>query len=235
MELEDYRTWRLVPDDRTECLLDFRTEQPTAKTLSSPDSPLACIAAVIHANGARLAPEDSELVVSWVKQWKRERAAGPKPPVRDSSQFEARLREMRDSPAQKELMRKASVHSLAVDGWTVLAFVIAAGAVVCALAPGLKWYWSVAAFVAALAVYWQGQLRGVEMAKAWKEQDQRYIMESIRAARTLRELSHAGLFAYLADAEIGPKYDEKVATAALRRERDRLTDALYHNPDFWLE
>lgn len=234
MKLEDYRTWRDVPSDRSELLLDWDTERPTAETVESADGPLARIAAAIHANASQLAPEDCEQVVRWMKQWKRERSPGPLPPERDWVAFDTVLREFRDSPAQRELMRKAARHGMAVDAWTVIAFVVAGVAVVGALAPGIRWYWSVATFFAAVLVYARSQLRGVEAAKAWKEQDRRYLMQSIGAAHTVQELSHAGLFAYLPGSEFGGGNDEDTASAALRRERERLTDALYHDPDHWL-
>jgi hypothetical protein len=144
------------------------------------------------------------------------------------------LRELRDSPAQEELVLKAARHGVAVDARTVVAFVVAGVAVGCALASGIRWHWSVVAFVTAIAVYARGQMRAVEAANAWKEQDRRYLMQSIAAARTVQELSQAGLFARLPGAEFGPGYDEEKAGAVLRRERERLTDALYHDPDYWL-
>jgi hypothetical protein len=60
MELGDYRTWRAVLPDRSHLLLDSETELPAAETLESEDGPLERVAAAIHANGSKLAPEDCE-------------------------------------------------------------------------------------------------------------------------------------------------------------------------------
>jgi hypothetical protein len=89
MNPDDYVTWRDVPSDRSALLLDWETEQPLAETLESVDGPLARIAAVVHANAPKLAPEDCEQVVRWVKQWKRERSPGPHPRWRDWAAFDA--------------------------------------------------------------------------------------------------------------------------------------------------
>ena len=233
MEIEDYRTWRLVPDDRTDQLLDPDTGEPTKLTFGSKDEPIARVAATLHATAASLSTEDCERIIGWLKTVKRERL--PQPPSRDIWTFDKAVGELRDSPSQTEMMRKAYRHGRAASAWAVLAFVIAGTAVACALAPGIGWFWAVITFVIAIVIYIRGgQRRLFEAALVWKEQEQRHLWESIRAARTVQELSHAGLFAFLSGASFGPGYDEATAVVAMRRERDRLTDALYYDPDWWL-
>ena len=51
MELEDFKTRRAVPPERSRLLLDLNTGKPSKATLESDDGCLARIAAVIYKHG----------------------------------------------------------------------------------------------------------------------------------------------------------------------------------------
>jgi hypothetical protein len=67
-----------------------------------------------------------------------------------------------------------------------------------------------------------------------KEQDRRYLFQSIRSAKTASELTWAGLFAYNAQSrpESGGRTDREIETEELevKRLRQELRDSLYRDP-----
>jgi hypothetical protein len=68
-----------------------------------------------------------------------------------------------------------------------------------------------------------------------KEQEQRHLWPCVREARTVEELNAAGLFAYLRDADFNsPTWSEIGAVSAMRAEAERLSDALYSDPQDYL-
>jgi hypothetical protein len=71
--------------------------------------------------------------------------------------------------------------------------------------------------------------REVAAGEAWKEQERRYLMKAIRVATTNQEVGWSGLFSHLPGTE-GSEYKEALALYEIKRETERLTDALYRDP-----
>ena len=78
--------------------------------------------------------------------------------------------------------------------------------------------------------------RVLEAAKVWKEQDQRNLLEAVRAAGSVWQLNLAGFFAYLPGTNASePGFDESASLEILRKERSRMLAALSTDPSQWLE
>ena len=196
-----------------------------AEKLESEDGPLARIAAAIHANASKLAPEDCEQVVHWMKHWKRELDPRTRSD-RDFGTFLDVLSELRSSNEQRGLMAKAGGYASSAAKLKIVALIAFVAAVIVALLPEIRWYWSLGPLAAAVWVYVRSMRREVAAGDAWKDQERRYLMKAIRAATTNEELAWAGLFSHLPGTD---EYEEELALVEIERETERLTDALYHH------
>ena len=98
------------------------------------------------------------------------------------------------------------------------------------------WYVTGTGLLASAAVWWVSDQFAVASITLSKQQDRRYLLQSLRAAETVNELNLAGLFAYLPGTMVSEAgFSEERCQQIMREERDRLTDALYCDPDLYLE
>lgn len=131
--------------------------------------------------------------------------------------FEAIVRQVRDSGEQKNLEKRDVNARLKALGVALLFGVLVLAATTSALS-GLSWWittlWGLAA-LAALGAWDRATLRSILAAK---EQDRRYFLSCLRQAQSIDELNRAGLFAYLPDSG-GPAWvtQVKVDVANLRK------------------
>ena len=128
------------------------------------------------------------------------------------------------------MISKAGGHASAATKLKIAALIAFVLAVIVALLPEIRWYWSHGPLAVAVRVYVRSMRREVAAGDAWKDQERRYLMKAVRAARTNQELGWSGLFSHLPGAE-EPEYNEELALAEIGRETERLTDALYHNSE----
>jgi len=210
---------------------------PYADRLGGSKASLARVAAAIHAEGPHLTAADCEQIVRWVKNWKFEHQQSQ---IRESfgpGSFYETVQQIKNSPEQIDLQNAAVRHFRRSHAWVACAGTIVGIAFAGFAFSIVPWYLSALGIVAA---YWLYKRKGVppilNAANTWKEQEQRNLWLAIRAAATVNELRMAGLFAYLADTESvpGQKFDDKKAVKAYIAERDRLADALYHDPTYFL-
>jgi hypothetical protein len=144
--------------------------------------------------------------------------------------FSERLRVIRESPEQVTLQRKASSNLLKVMTTCVVAGVLltlgiallAGGLTLggCALIAG-----AVGLFVLADAKFGKPALITA------KEQDRRYFLQSLRAARACNELDWAGLFSHNGVTQPGPQRDEDIEQSKRRVAElsAQLRSALYND------
>jgi hypothetical protein len=228
MEVQDYYS----PSQTFTQLLDPDTGQPTATAAEDHSVSLARIAAAIHAEAQKLTAIECEQVVKWMKHWKASRSPLIRQNVDRPGAFNQIVDQIKNGSEQKALQWEAARHLLISDAWVVLAFTITLAGVGSFFVSGVRWYWSVAFLVVGLIAYHRGSIRGVAAANTWKDQEQKYLWQCIRMAETISELHMAGLFAFLTNDKSvkGPQFADRVRT-----ERERLTDALYRDPDYWLD
>jgi hypothetical protein len=233
MTPEDYT---IVDEGRVLGLLDY-DGQPYPELLAGARAPLARLAASIQAEAPRLTATECERAASWVKQWKFMHQPIPHREASGPDSFYQIVEGIKDSREQIDLQNIAVLHLRKSHAWVSAAGAVAGIPIASFFITGIAWYWS--GFGLAIA-YWIYSKRSrspiLDAVRVWKEQEQRNLWLAIRAAATVHELQIAGLFAYLPDAENSPgkHFDEKKAANALRAERDRLTDALYRDPDLWI-
>lgn len=146
--------------------------------------------------------------------------------------FQTRLDAIRNSPTQNALLGKAR--------WRLRLGVlvsVAAGFLLLPCLAGLwagQWQTAAVWGLPALALFLLADLVGFRPAiDKYKEQDRRYFLESIRAARACNELDWTGLFTYNGVTMPGPQSDE-----AIRQTRHRIAElthqlrtALYNDED----
>jgi len=125
-------------------------------------------------------------------------------------------------------MAKAAGYASSATKLKIIALNAFILAVVVALLPEIRWYWSLGPLAAAVWVYVRSMRREVAAGEAWKDQERRFLMQAIRAATTNEELTWAGLFSHLPGTE-EPEYEEELELAEIGRETERLTDALYRH------
>ncbi|CAM2161544.1 putative SMODS and SLOG-associating 2TM effector domain-containing protein [Paraburkholderia sacchari] len=190
---------------------------------------LADVAASIHAHARELSDDQLEQTIQWLKAIKmRDRVSS-----RPSDEFFSVLSELRNSPEQIELQRRGHRKLLLAKGVSMLLGFVLIAAV--GLVIARSWVALGLAVIVALALFVVGERGTVTAIKIFKEQEQRHLWTSIRHARTVAESNQAGIFAYLRGATFGtPGFSEEGARAAMRAERERLTDALYADPDYYL-
>jgi hypothetical protein len=197
--------------------------------LCEADQVLARIAAAMHADVERLSPQQIEQTVIWLKTWKhRDRPTG-----RAFHEFEAVLKALRDSPEQLELQRAATKRIYVGHGLFFLAAGSVAGGIAAAV---LASWWAAAGFiVGAFGLLLAAEQASVAAIKLGKEQEQRYLWDSIRKAATVQEINRAGIFAFAPGTTWTRHSSEDAILLAMRAERERLTDALYFDPDDYLK
>lgn len=144
--------------------------------------------------------------------------------------FSERLRVIRESPQQTTLQRKASSKLLKGMATCVVAGVfltlgIALLAAGLTLGGGALIAGAVGLFVLADARF------GKQAIDTAKEQDRRYFLQSIRAARACNELDWAGLFSHNGVTRPGPQSDEDIEQSKLRVAElsAQLRSALYND------
>ena len=218
-------------------LLDNEGAGPNPALTQSSELALAAIADVVHKHARHLNPDQAEIAVRWLKQWKLQGAL-PRDyndlQARDA--FDVRLKAIRESPEQVRLQAVANRHGTWSRVWTAVFVGTLATMVGMSLAGGagaVAWIIAAAALIGAFIASERCMVRALVTAK---EQDRRYSLASLHAARTTTELVNAGLCQYIPGVLYeGPDYDEKRAKAQMFKERERLADALYLDPDGLLD
>jgi hypothetical protein len=229
MDAGDYLINEMLSRNKNNRLLDYDTDEPNPELTSQSERALAEIAAAIHKNARHLEPEQAEVAVRWLKKWK---LTGQPQPQND---IYLKLVQIKASSEQVSLEGRAARKTLMAGLLLVCCVAFLAVGLLLHIAR-VDWYWRVLLLVPIYFLGMKANSRLTEGINLYKEQDRRYLMQSLRAARTPTELNIAGLFAYLpgttpAD---GSSYDEKEAMRQLALERERFGDALYNDPDDYL-
>jgi hypothetical protein len=210
---------------------------PYPDRLRGPRASLARVAAAIHAEAPHLNADDCEQVVRWMKLWKFDHQPRHDREPFGPSSFSEIVQQIKNSREQIDLQNTAVRDFRRSHAWTAAAGAIVGIAFAGFIFSVVPWYLSALGIAAA---YWAYKKKGVspilDAANTWKEQEQLNLWLAVRAATTIQELNIAGLFAYLPDTEHvpGKKLDEEKAVKAFRAERERLADALYRDPTWFL-
>lgn len=128
--------------------------------------------------------------------------------------FSERLKTIRESTEQTALQRKASAQLFKAMATCVVAgALLATGVVILAGSAA----WGSAMIAAALGLFLLAESRfGKPALDAAKEQDRRYFLHCLRAARGCNELDWAGLFTYNGVTQPGPQSDAAIEQTQLR-------------------
>lgn len=239
MNIDDY-----VADERytrsgdTNWLIhkEYGEIQPNPKLTRDTEKALAEIAAVIHKNAPILEAEQLEQGVRWLKSW-RYRVNPERAQRRDIYEYHSLLDKIRDSPAQVKLQNKALIQLVIAGLFTSAALVMfVVQCIAHWYSDGAAWYWQVLNILVFIGFYSGARTFMIKGLMTAKEQDRRYVMASIRAATTAMEINASGLFAYLPGTvwEAGQQGDSERAHESMCIARERLTDALYRDPEDYL-
>jgi hypothetical protein len=146
------------------------------------------------------------------------------------NEFEPKLEALRNSPEQVRLQKLASRAIWWAIGCGIGAGVFAILALESVLV-SFPWLVSILLSLAVIALLWKALLCGLRALLLSKEQDRKYLLSSLRAARCVNELNHAGLFAY-ADDTANPQskyYNEKKAKEVIAGLTQQMRDSIYRN------
>lgn len=217
-------------------LLDDEGTGANPALTQSSEQALAAIAEAVHKHARYLSPEQAELAVKWLKRWKLRNAVPAdfnELQARDA--FEEKLKTLRESPEQVRLQAIAARHGTWSRVWAAVFAAIVATMIGMGITGGagaVAWIVAGVALASSVIASERSLVRALVTAK---EQDRRYALESLRAANKVTELINAGLCSYIPGVLYeGPSYDEKYAKAQMYKERERLADALYLDPDDYL-
>lgn len=134
--------------------------------------------------------------------------------VANFERFSERLKTIRESPEQTALQRKAAARL-----FKAMAACVAAGALLAVgtvfLAGSVAWGGVVIAAAIGLFVLAEARF-GKPALEVAKEQDRRYFLQCIRAARACNELDWSGLFPYNGVTQPGPQSDAAIEQTRLR-------------------
>lgn len=212
-------------------LLDPDTGEPNPNLTSPSEQALAEIAAVLHRNTDKLTTKQLEQVAGWAKKLKlRNRVES-----RQTREFFMVLKRLRESSEQKLLQSRAARKFLfaVLFGAAALALMVGGAIAIWGFDAGWGTRSVLAVFTLLALGFADSSLKEGNL--ICKEQDRRYAMFSLRAANSVAELNEAGLFAYIPNTQYGePGFDEKKAHGLMQKEVERLTDALYTDPELWL-
>jgi len=177
----------------------------------------------------RLRPDQVETLVFFLKSLHSYYPASSND-VSNWSAFDDRLKQIRESTEQKKMERRAAslLFKAMLMGGVSIAMIAAAAAALLAGAAGPALGLAglgVGAFVLAELKF------GKPAIEAAKEQDRRYFLECLRAARGCNELDWCGLFAFNGEIRPGPQSDEDLEQARLRVAdlTGQLRSALYND------
>ena len=143
--------------------------------------------------------------------------------------FSERLKTIRESAEQTTLQRKASAKLFKAMATGVVAGVLLAVGGVALLGSA---QWGAVLIAAAVGIFVLAEVRyGKPALEAAKEQDRRYFLECIRAARACNELDWSGLFSYNGVTQPGPQSDAAIEQTRLRIAAlsAQLRNALYND------
>lgn len=197
---------------------------------------LAALAEAVHKHARYLTPDQVELTVRWLKRWKlRDGVSADYDETQASEAFATKLKALRETPEQVQLQSVATRHGTWSRFWAAffaasLAAMVGMGIV--GGAGAVAWLVAAAVLVGSLIASERSLVRALVAAK---EQDRKYVLESLRAATTVRELLNAGLWTYLPGVSSHLYHDDKRAKSQIYRDRERLSDALYLDPDGLLD
>lgn len=231
MQPNDYTTDVFRNNNGEGCLLDVFSEEANPELTKDSEKALAEIAAAIHRNAPRLTRGQLELAVGWLKKWKCRDY-----PQRDTSEFGMHLNKLKESTEQVTLRSKAYGKLLQAFLVAMLFTVAVAAALVIGFSDN-AWYAKAAPLIVAAALlYWMDKL-ALAAIRISVDQDRRYIMQSLRDANSTVEMVEAGLYNHMKGVmhEPGLPYDEKRARRLMFAERERIADALYFDPDNYLD
>lgn len=134
--------------------------------------------------------------------------------VANLERFSERLKTIRESAEQNALQRRASTKL-----FKAMATCVAAGALLAIGAVVLvgSALWGGAVIAAAVGLFILAEARYSKPAlDAAKEQDRRYFLQCVRAARACNELDWSGLFSYNGVTQPGPQSDAAIEQTRLR-------------------
>lgn len=213
-------------------LIDPDTGEPNPELTHLAECALAEVAAVLHRNTDKLSTAQLEQVAGWAKKLKlRERSES-----RQTRDFSMVLIQLRESSEQNALQSKSIKKSLMAIFFGACGLGLMGCAAVAIWAFDVGWATRSVLAVLTLAAFWYADVSLKDGLVIAKEQDRRYAMNSLRAARNVEELNEAGLFAYMPHTRYDePGFDEKKAHRLMRAEVERLTDSLYMDPELWLQ
>lgn len=180
----------------------------------------------------RLSPAQVEKLVFWLKSLQNyypKSEAG----VTHYDEFTDKLENLRNSPEQITLQRRASRSLLKGIALCVIAGLLLAIALANLLG-GQMWL-GIGCLGAAISCILVAESKLMKNALIIsKEQDRKYFLASIRAARSCNELDWAGLFAYSPAMQLGPRSadDTKRIDNELAVLTGRLRAALYNDKYF---
>ena len=188
---------------------------------------LAAIASAIHLNVDSLRESQLEQVVAWLKRLKISKKYPPGSYLeKPHDQFYLVLREIRESKEQVVLQKKANVKAIKSNICAALLSISISATIILPLIDVSKWISAIPALISFLLFSFM-QAYTVESFDIAKEQDRRYLLNCLRRAETVDELSEAGLLGYIKEMQLDERYDREEALAAAKKEVERLRDALY--------
>lgn len=149
------------------------------------------------------------------------------------AEFSKKLEELRNTPEQIFLQRQAKFHQLKGLGCALVAGLLSAVALACAFASQVVATIVILLACVALLFFAEGKFL-VKAILLSKEQDRKYFLSSVRAAKACNELDWAGLFTYNGVARPGPQSDADLERIdqEIGRLSGELRAALYNDEFF---
>ena len=217
-------------------LLNDKGDGPNLNLTNRREAALAALAAAIHVNARHLGPEQIEQAIGWLKTWKLQHVPLSRPDGNSGQGFYEVLEKLKTNAEQTDLQKRARKH-IHLAYLTGLGLALSAAVTLAMFFIGsVAWYFWVVATVVNWYFYIKTDMSILAAALLYKEQDRKYGFASIRQAETVVELLEAGIFAYIPGTayEVGQEFNDTQARRWMKAERDRLTDALYRDPNGYL-
>lgn len=191
---------------------------------------LAEIAAVLYKNAPLLTSSQLEQVTTWTKKWKRSKSRRDPAARRDFSDV---LEQLRATGDHRRFRPKIIWKLLGGCFFGALALVTIIGFVLSW--DDLAWGWGLVFLLVSWFAFSYARRKVYEAIELAQAQDRKYALDSMRKAQSIFELNLAGLFMHMPGTHYkDPGFEGKVAMRTIRVEVERLTDALYNDPDDWL-
>lgn len=235
LEVHDYLVDETYGQKKNNHLLDD-TGAPNPEIAEPEQRALAELAAAVHRNARLLTASQSEQAIRWLKRWKLRNRVPKREHSTTDMQFLQLMNRLKGSRENKPVLKRAYRQTLWARLWGALFAVSAAVTLLLFFDDSVRWYWRVFAVAVSLTLLVASDVVTSRAAGAYAEYGKRHLLQCIREAETIDELSEAGLFDYVPGAryERDKPFDLETSKAAIREARERLADALYSDPGYFV-